>query len=147
MFRPVGRLPPASRVRKHSEYQRVQSAARRVSTPHFVLLLHARGDDTGTRLGIIVTRKVGNAVVRSRAKRTIREAFRASRGLFGPDFDVVVIVKRWGEDLSSPSIAREWSDAAPAIQRRGAEARRDREARRGPSSDAPGGAGGKAQDS
>lgn len=41
--------------------------------PGFVLLVHPRGDDDGTmRIGITVTKKVGNAVVRNRIKRRFR---------------------------------------------------------------------------
>ena len=44
------------------------------------------------RLGIAATRKLGNAVVRNRAKRLIREVFR--RNKLAPGFDIVVVPKR-----------------------------------------------------
>ena len=47
--------------------------ARRVPAPGFVLLMRPRGDDDPTmRLGITVTKKIGNAVVRNRMKRRFR---------------------------------------------------------------------------
>ncbi len=49
------------------------NAGRRVPMPGFVLLVHPRADDDGTmRIGITVTKKVGNAVVRNRIKRRFR---------------------------------------------------------------------------
>jgi ribonuclease P protein component len=49
------------------------NSARRVATPGFVLLVRARGDAAETkRLGITVTKKIGNAVVRNRMKRRFR---------------------------------------------------------------------------
>jgi ribonuclease P protein component len=46
------------------------------------------------RLGIIASRKVGNAVHRNRAKRKIREIFRRHKHLGGQDMDVVLISAR-----------------------------------------------------
>jgi len=46
------------------------------------------------RLGIIASRKIGNAVNRNRAKRKIREIFRRHKNLGGRDMDIVVISAR-----------------------------------------------------
>ena len=46
------------------------------------------------RLGIIASRKVGNAVARNRAKRKIREIFRRHKNLGQRDMDIVVISAR-----------------------------------------------------
>lgn len=47
---------------------------KRYATPGFVLLVHDRRDDDPTkRLGITITKKVGNAVVRNRMRRRFRE--------------------------------------------------------------------------
>jgi len=49
------------------------NAGRRVPMPGFVLLVQPRDDrDTTMRIGITVTKKVGNAVVRNRIKRRFR---------------------------------------------------------------------------
>lgn len=51
------------------------------------------------RLGIIASRKVGNAVARNRAKRKIREIFRRHKDLGAQDMDIVVISARKLVDL------------------------------------------------
>ncbi|MBA3896386.1 MAG: ribonuclease P protein component, partial [Sphingomonadaceae bacterium] len=49
------------------------NAAKRVPTPGFVLLIRDRADDDpAVRLGVTVTKKIGNAVVRNRMKRRFR---------------------------------------------------------------------------
>lgn len=49
-----------------------------MATPGFVLLVRHRDDgDTAKRLGITVTKKIGNAVIRNRMKRRFRELARA----------------------------------------------------------------------
>ena len=53
----------------------------------------------GSRIGITVGRKVGNAVVRNRFKRRLREWFRATRHEFDTDVDLVVIARRPGGQL------------------------------------------------
>ena len=45
------------------------------------------------RLGLSVSRKVGNAVVRNRIKRLLREAFRLSRHDWPIGYDLVIIVR------------------------------------------------------
>jgi ribonuclease P protein component len=124
---PRGRFPAAQRVRKRPEFQRIQTAGRRVSTPHFVLLLQARDPGKGgrARLGVTVSRKVGNAVVRNRAKRLIREAFRATRSLWPADMDLVVIVKRPTGDAKLGDVVAEWMARDKAIDRAIRESRKD----------------------
>jgi len=69
-------------------------------------------------LGITASRRVGNAVVRSRAKRLCREAFRATRTLWPPGIDLVVIVKRATEDSKLESVISEWLGARSQIEKR-----------------------------
>jgi ribonuclease P protein component len=82
------------------------------------------------RLGIVASRKVGNAVVRNRAKRLVREAFRSSPDLFSPGTDVVVIVRRPLEKSKLGDVVSEWRRAAGVLDKRSAEARSDRDQRR-----------------
>ena len=82
----------AERVRKRSEYLRLQGqASARVRSRSFLLLLALRQEPGPSRLGVVASKKVGNAVARNRAKRLLREAFRRRKGLFGPGIEVVAI--------------------------------------------------------
>jgi ribonuclease P protein component len=64
-------------IRKRKDFLAANSA-RRVATPGFVLLTRDRQDgDSAKRLGITVTKKIGNAVIRNRMKRRFRELARA----------------------------------------------------------------------
>ena len=51
------------------------------------------GEGAAMRLGVVASRKVGNAVKRARAKRRLREVFRTHRSLLSGDVDVVLVAR------------------------------------------------------
>jgi ribonuclease P protein component len=55
-----------------------------------VLVIRARRSNSRSRLGLAVSKKVGNAVVRNRWKRRIREAFRLQQDVLPSGLDIVV---------------------------------------------------------
>jgi ribonuclease P protein component len=66
-------------------------------------------DRVGPRLGITASRRVGNAVVRARSKRRIRELFRTNVGVSGGrDVDLVVNARRGLAAASWPELEQEF---------------------------------------
>jgi ribonuclease P protein component len=86
------------------------------------VFVRRRSDESATRLGITVTRKVANAVGRNRIKRLVREAFRRNRSTLAPGFDLVWIAKRDAASLTYVDAEQELGVVASALAR----------ARRGP---------------
>ena len=74
----------------------------------------ADGERAARRLGITVSRRVGNAVVRNRIKRGVREWFRHSRRGLRPGTDLVVIARRAAAALSGSEIAAALDDLTRA---------------------------------
>lgn len=70
------RVAPPDRLKRRAEFLRVASKGRKAPMPGLVLQALARADDAPARLGFTVTRKVGNAVVRNRTRRRLKEAAR-----------------------------------------------------------------------
>ena len=117
----TGGLSKERRIRRRSEYQRIQSQGHRLLTAHFVFVLAPRPSgalpDSGPRLGIAVSRKIGNAVVRNRVKRLVREAFRATYVQFGDRVDVVVIARSLKQPWGLSDVTSEWKAASERIMR------------------------------
>jgi ribonuclease P protein component len=83
------RFPKSARLLSPREFDRVFS--RRCAMSDERIVLHATaGLSDEPRLGLVVSRKVGNAVVRNRWKRILREAFRLTRAEL-PNLDFAVI--------------------------------------------------------
>ena len=64
------------RLKRRAEFLRVAAKGRKAPSPGLVLQVMQRGDEQPVRLGFTVTKKVGNAVVRNRTRRRLREAAR-----------------------------------------------------------------------
>ena len=82
-------FPKRNRIRRQVEFDRVYES------DHFAadktLVIRGRRNDVGNiRLGLSLSRRVGNAVVRNQWKRKIREAFRGLRQQLPPDLDIVI---------------------------------------------------------
>ena len=102
-----------NRLRKSSDFQRVQKAPSvRLRFKHFLVL--ASPADAGFRFGVVASKKVGNAVVRNRCKRLLRELFRSVSEFVAAD--VVVIA---GGSLASCTLAdliQDWKQALSSTQ-------------------------------
>ena len=93
-----------SRVRKGSEFQRIYAKRCSVADSVFIVYVAQNGSDR-SRLGLSVSRKVGNSVTRNLWKRLIREVFRLEKSNLPQGFDFIVIPKR-GIELPEFEYAR-----------------------------------------
>jgi ribonuclease P protein component len=102
------KFPKSARLRKRPEFLTLSRTGRKIHSAHFVIV-SGKNDGGETRLGITVSSKVGNAVVRNRIKRSLREFFRRRRHELGSGLDVLVIARNSAAEMSSLHIAAEMS--------------------------------------
>ena len=81
------------RIKKRKDFLRVYEDGVRVNSKNFIVIL-SRNQAGDKRLGITVTKKVGNAVKRNRIKRLLREFFRLNKKTLPDSLDIVIIVKK-----------------------------------------------------
>lgn len=101
------RLRRAARLRDPRDFQRVNRTGTRRSSPHFVAVVAPSRVDGGAKLGLAVSRRVGNAVARNRVKRHVREWFRRSRAALPAATDWVLIARTGAAELDSRALHAE----------------------------------------
>ena len=106
------RFPKSRRLRKRADIVRVQRTGNALHSRYFVVVCDGVSDDVPNagRLGITVSKKVGNAVVRNQVKRLVREFVRTAQPPWlVKHLDVVVIAKRQAATASAKQL---WQDLA-----------------------------------
>ncbi len=81
------------RLQHTAQFKETYDQNRRWHGRHMVLFLRT-APDASLRLGVVASKKVGNAPERARAKRRLRDAFRRNRSRFTATTDDVVLVAR-----------------------------------------------------
>ena len=85
--------PRSLRLLRHADFERVYQQGRRHFSAHMTVF-YLRREDGGTRVGYTVSRVLGNAVVRNRMKRRLREAVRLGRPNTNASVDIVINPKK-----------------------------------------------------
>ncbi len=74
----------------NSEFRRIYKSGKSCARPTLVLYARKSGQP-GNRLGITVSKKIGKAVIRNRAKRRLREVFKANSHILKPGYDLILV--------------------------------------------------------
>lgn len=103
------------RLRTSNEYTRVWRDGHRYHTAHFIVIV-CPTERTVDRLGLTVSRKVGNAVCRNRLKRWIREFYRHHHRQLNSGVDLSVIAKRHAGQLAHDLLDQELREAFARLE-------------------------------
>ncbi|XXF78170.1 ribonuclease P protein component [Myxococcaceae bacterium GXIMD 01537] len=110
------RFPKALRLLTRREFLQVQEGGQKLPSDSLLALVKRNGR-AHTRLGLTISSKVGNAVVRVRLRRHLRELFRKRRGQWPPGLDVVLVVRTSAAQASFADLARAFDGVTRKLQR------------------------------
>jgi len=79
-------------IKKNDEFKTVYECGKSYANKYLVMYVY-KNDKSKNRLGISVSKKVGNSVVRHRIARLLRESFRLNDEKFHSGWDIVVIAR------------------------------------------------------
>lgn len=79
-------------LKKNSEFQTVYRKGKSLANRYLVMYI-IENDSESNRVGISVSKKVGNSIVRHRITRLIRESYRLNEEKFKTGYDFVVIAR------------------------------------------------------
>ena len=86
-------LARSSRLQLPGEFARAKSQGQRVVCGCIIANVLARPAGLASRLGVVTSKKIGNAVARGRARRLLRESFRLHQHDLARAVDLVLVAR------------------------------------------------------
>ncbi|MEZ3461441.1 MAG: ribonuclease P protein component [Lachnospiraceae bacterium] len=90
-------------LKSNRDFKNVYNHRKSYANRYLVMYVSENGSDKN-RLGISVSKKVGNSVVRHRVSRLIRESYRLHEDLFRSGYDLVVVARVNAKDAKYAEI-------------------------------------------
>ncbi len=87
------RLRRAARLQQQRDFMRVRQRGQRLALGCLIANWHSLPEGARPRLGVVTSRKIGGAVVRSRARRLLRESFRQHQNEFTQPVELVLVAR------------------------------------------------------
>lgn len=112
------RFPSERRIRKRADFRAVYDGGVRRGASCFTVFALATNSRLPGRVGLTVTRKIGNAVARNRCKRRLREAMRKNWKVLPEGVDVVLHARRSLARARTAQVENEIARVLPEAIRR-----------------------------
>jgi ribonuclease P protein component len=87
------RLGRALRLGQNRDFARVREQGQRLALGCLIANWHPLPDGTSPKLGVVTSKRIGNAVARSRARRLLRESFRLHQNEFKQPVELVLVAR------------------------------------------------------
>lgn len=105
------RFPASRRLKQGRDFARTRTDGRRLVLGCLILNWAAAKPGAQTRLGVITSRQIGGAVIRSRSRRLLRESFRLHQHELNQPVDLVLVARRSIAGKSRQSVERDYLTA------------------------------------
>ncbi len=93
-------------LKKNDDFRRVYRKGKR-KVSHNLILYSVSNDTETNRIGISVSKKVGNSVVRHHLTRLIREVYRLHESSFRIGRDLVVVVREGSAEITYAEVEKQ----------------------------------------
>lgn len=90
-------------LKKNRDFQLIYKKGKSYANRYLVMYVRENGT-SGNRLGLSVSKKVGNSVVRHRVTRLLRESYRLQEEHFRRGYDIIIIARASAKDKSYQEI-------------------------------------------
>ncbi len=91
-FLKTGQMIFTEALKKNSDYSKVYKEGRSKANRYLVVYVLGNGTDKN-RLGVSISKKVGNSVYRHYFKRCVKESYRLHENMFNSGLDIVVLAR------------------------------------------------------
>lgn len=105
------------KILKRREFLQLKRCGKRIQDRNFIII-YSDGRYEKSRIGITVSKKLGNAVKRNKIKRLIRENFRMNRDKIAEFMDINVIAKKKAGEISADMVFKSLDGIFNQIPRR-----------------------------
>ena len=106
------RLPSRLRLKESRDFAVIKAQGQSQSGRYFVLALLRDEGVADFRFGLITGKRLGNAVVRNRLRRQMREIIRANRAALVPGMKFVTIARWRAPDTDFAELSQDWTRLA-----------------------------------
>ena len=93
-------------LKKNHQFRFVYKYGRSYANKYLVMYIKENGMETN-RIGISVSRRVGNSVVRHRITRLVRESYRLHEAVFNSGLDIVIVARESAASVGYLEIEKE----------------------------------------
>ena len=80
-------------LKSYRQFQSVYKSGKSYADKYLVMYVKENGTEEN-RIGISVSKKVGNSVVRHRVTRLVRESYRLQEAMFNSGLDIVIVARK-----------------------------------------------------
>jgi ribonuclease P protein component len=105
------------KILKRRKFLQLKKIGKKVQDRNFIII-YSNGSFKKNRIGITVSKRLGNAVKRNKIKRLIREHFRMNRDKIAECMDINIIAKKNSGEISSEMVFKSLDGIFKKLPRR-----------------------------